>query len=191
MKKLIRFLLLFTSVALFTAACDSANGKNLTNKSQKRGKMTFQSEPSGAQITIQGKMIGVTPRETNPVRTGMYVVKFEKPGFHTEWRPVTVEAGKNIITEVKLRPITSVAMITSTPRGAQVLKNGKVVGITPCLLTGLSIGLHKVRLQHTGTVPQEISWEVNSDRPFMKHVTMLANTGTLKITSELQPERAV
>ena len=184
MKKLIRFLLLFTSVALFTAACDSANGKNLTNKSQKRGKMTFQSEPSGAQITIQGKMIGVTPRETNPVRTGMYVVKFEKPGFHTEWRPVTVEAGKNIITEVKLRPITSVAMITSTPRGAQVLKNGKVVGITPCLLTGLSVGLHKVRLQHTGTVPQEISWEVNSDRPFMKHVTMLANTGTLKITSE-------
>ena len=80
MKKLIRFILLFTSVALLTAACDSGKMKSITNKSKNRGRMTFRSEPSGAQITIQGKMIGVTPRETNPVRTGMYVVKFEKTG---------------------------------------------------------------------------------------------------------------
>lgn len=183
MKKLIRFLLLFASVTLFTTACDSGKTQNNARKNQAKGKMTFQSNPSGATITIQGKNIGVTPRATNPVRPGMYIVKFEKAGFHTEWRPVTVEAGKDTITEVKFRPITSAAMITSSPRGAQVFKNGKVVGITPCLLAGLPAGLHKVRLQLAGMVPQEISWEVTSDRPFMTHVKMVANTGTLKVTS--------
>lgn len=183
MKKLIRFLFLFVSVALLTTACDAGKVQKNTGKTQNKGKMTFQSNPSGAKITIQGKNIGVTPRETNPVRPGMYIVKFEKSGYHTEWRPVTVEPGKNTITDVKFRPITSAAMITSTPRGAQVFKNGKVVGITPCLIAGLPVGLHKVRLQLAGTVPQEISWEVTSDRPFMTHVRMAANTGTLKVTS--------
>lgn len=184
MKKFTYFLLLLASAALFTTACDSANMQKLTQRLQNKGKMTFKSSPSGAQITIQGKMIGVTPRETNPVLPGMYIVKFEKPGYHTEWRPVTVEAGKNTLAEVKFRPVTSVAMITSTPRGAQVYKNGKVVGITPCLIPGLTTGIHKIRLQLTGTVPREVSWEVTSDRPFMTHVSLLPNTGTLKVTSD-------
>lgn len=186
MNKMIRFLLSAAAILFFTTACDQGKMQNITQKMSKKGKMTFLSNPSGAKITIQGKMIGVTPRTTNPVLPGMYVVKFEKNGCQPEWRPVTVEPGKETITEVKFRPITTAAMITSTPNGAQVIKNGKVVGITPCLLTGLSTGLHRVRLQLPGTVPQEIAWDVTSDRPFMAHAKLVPNTGRLKITSDPQ-----
>ena len=183
MNKMIRFLLLLTAVLFFATACDQGNIQNTVQKSNKRGKMIFQSTPSGAKITIQGRMIGVTPRTTNPVLPGMYIVKFEKQGYQTEWRAVNVEAGKETLTEIKFRPITSAAVITSSPTGAQVIKNGKIVGITPCMLSGLQTGLHRVRLQLAGTVPQEITWEVSSDRPFMTHAKLMANTGRLRITS--------
>ncbi|MBR2427412.1 MAG: PEGA domain-containing protein [Lentisphaeria bacterium] len=184
MNKMIRFLLLCSAALFFTTACNQNNMQSSAHKKAQKGKMIFQSSPSGAKISIQGKMIGVTPRTTNPVYPGMYIVKFEKEGYQTQWRPVTVEPGKDTLTEIKFKPITSAAMITSTPRGAQIIKNGKTVGITPCILTGLQTGLHKVRLQLSGTVPQEISWEVNSDRPFTAHAKMIANTGRLRITSE-------
>ena len=169
-------------LALFSFGCGKSSAGNANAG---KGTMTLQAIPEDVKINIQGKDVGVTPRTTNPVRPGMYVVKFEKDGYYPEWRAVTVEAGRDTLEEVRLRPITSVAVITSTPAGAKVIKDGRDMGITPCVLTGLAWGRHSARLQMPGCLPQEINWEVNTDRPFSSHTDLVRNTGIVMIESEL------
>jgi PEGA domain len=54
--------------------------------------------PSGAQIEIDGKLVGANHWE-GPVRVGTRSVKFSKEGFYTRTREITVAAGER-------RPVT-------------------------------------------------------------------------------------
>ena len=180
MKQIVRYLFTaFAAALLLSAGC--GDGSNAPRKPT--GTMTILSNPEGAAITILRKNIGVTPRTTNPVPPQMYIVKIEKEGYEPCWKPVTVEAGRNVTVEVRLRPITSTAMLTSTPSGAKVIKDGKEVGVTPCILTNLEIGSHSVLLTLPGFGTQQINWDITTGRPFCEHTVLRSSTGQIQINS--------
>lgn len=170
----------FASALLLSAGC----GDKHAAQRKPEGTMTVNSNPEGATVTILRKNIGVTPRTTKPVPPQMYIVKIEKDGYEPCWKPVTVENGRNVTVEVRLRPITSTAMLTSEPSGAKVIKNGQEVGVTPCVLTNLGIGPHSVLLELPGFSPQQINWDVTTGRPFAEHTVLRSNTGLVQITSQ-------
>lgn len=170
----------FAAALLLSAGC----GDGSDAQKKPAGTMTITSNPSGATVTILRKNIGVTPRTTKPVPPQMYIVKIEKTGYEPCWKPVTVENGRNVDVEVRLRPITSTAMLTSEPSGAKVIKNGQEVGVTPCVLTNLAVGPHSVLLELPGFSPQQINWDVTTARPFAEHTVLRSNTGTIRVDSQ-------
>lgn len=171
----------FAAALLLSAGC----GDEPDAQQQKpAGTMTINSNPSGATVTILRRNIGVTPRTTKPVPPQMYIVKIEKDGYEPCWKPVTVENGRNVDVEVRLRPITSTALLTSEPSGAKVIKNGQEVGVTPCVLTNLGVGPHSVLLELPGFSPQQINWDVTTVRPFAEHTVLRSNTGMVQVSSQ-------
>lgn len=168
--------------AVLLLLCSACNEKAQSVPST-GGVMNLTSDPEGAEITILGKNIGVTPRKTNPVPPSMYIVKFFKEGYEPKWIPVTLQAGKETSVHAVLRPVTALAMITSSPAGAKVLRDEKEVGMTPCVLSGLRAGPQAVRIVKPGYVAQEITWTVTGGRPFAGHADLISNTGTLVIRS--------
>lgn len=180
MKNIVRHLYAASAAVLLLAA---GCGKEANAVRKPEGTMSITSNPSGATITILRKNIGVTPRKTNPVPPQMYIVKIEKDGYEPCWVPVTVEDGRDVPVEVRLRPVTAAAMLTSEPSGAKVLKDGKEVGVTPCVLTNLGVGPHSVLLELQGYSPQQINWEISSSRPFAEHTILRSNTGMLRVDS--------
>jgi len=147
------------------------------------GTMNITSEPSGAEVSILGKVIGVTPRITNPVPAAMYIVKFTKEGYEPAWLPVNVTSGRQVEAHAVLVPESATVVIDSDPRGAHVRMNGRDYGDTPVLLSDLPIGSYSASVQLEGYTNRDISWKVQNARPILIPVPMMNNIGELKVSS--------
>ena len=152
------------------------------------GSMNITSEPSGAEVSILGKSIGVTPRVTNPVPSAMYIVKFAMDGYEPVWMPVNVVPGRQVDVHAALVQENATVIINSDPAGAHVQMNGRELGDTPVILPDLALGSYSASVQMEGYTRRDISWKVQNGRPIMINVPMMNNIGTLVVSSD--PETA-
>ena len=148
------------------------------------GTMNITSEPSGAEISILGKSIGVTPRVTNPVPPAMYIVKFSLDGYEPMWMPVNVVSGRQVDVHAALVPENATVIIDSDPSGAHVQMNDKEIGDTPVILPDLPLGSYSASIQMEGYTRRDISWKVQNGRPIMINVPMMNNIGTLSVNTD-------
>ena len=148
------------------------------------GSMSITSEPSGAEVSILGKVIGTTPRVTNPVPSAMYIVKFSMDGYEPAWLPVNVIPGRQVEAHVALVPENATVIIDSEPSGAHVQMNGKEIGDTPVLLPDLALGSYSANVQMAGYTRRDISWKVQNGRPILINVPLMNSVGTLSLLSE-------
>ncbi len=89
---------------------------------------------------------------------GLYEVEVRQDGFHsfTAVARVTAEARTDVRVALEaLPPPTGDLTITSSAAGAVIQLDGEPTGFAPTLLTGLSLGEHRVRLEHPGLSPYE------------------------------------
>ena len=152
------------------------------------GSMSITSEPSGAEVSILGKVIGTTPYMTKPVPSAMYIVKFAMDGYEPAWLPVNVTPGRQVEAHVALVPENATVIIDSNPSGAHVQMNGKEIGDTPVLLPELALGSYSASVQMQGYTRRDISWKVQNGRPILINVPLMNNIGTLTLDSD--PEAA-
>ena len=152
------------------------------------GSMNITSDPSGAEVSILGKVIGTTPRVTNPVPAAMYSVKYSMDGYEPAWLPVNVTPGRQVEAHIELVPEKATVVIDSDPSGAHVQMNGKDLGFTPVLLPELALGSYSASVEMTGYTRRDISWKVQNSRPILINVPLLNNIGLLSLEST--PESA-
>jgi hypothetical protein len=152
------------------------------------GSMNITSEPTGAEVSILGKVIGITPRVTNPVPSAMYIVKFSMDGYEPAWLPVTVTPGRQVEAHAVLVQENATVIIDSDPSGAHVQRDGKDIGDTPVILPDLPLGSYSASVQLSGYTRRDISWKVQNGRPILINVPMQNNIGTLSLNSD--PEAA-
>jgi formylglycine-generating enzyme required for sulfatase activity len=104
-------------------------------------KVTVTSEPAGADVLEDEKVLGVTPWESEPREVGSEVaLTLRLPGYEEEALGGKVELGNTLMLEGKLRPRPQKVTVTSEPTGAEVLEGGKSLGKTPFVLTAVSPG---------------------------------------------------
>ena len=166
---------------IFLPSCEKKEPEKDTSD---YGSMNITSEPAGAEISILGKVIGTTPRVTNPVPSAMYIVKFAMDGYEPAWLPVTVTPGRQVEAHVALVPENAPVIIDSEPTGAHVQMNGKEIGDTPVLLPDLALGSYSATVQMTGYTRRDISWKVQNGRPILIKVPLMNNIGTLALVSD-------
>lgn len=90
--------------------------------------VTLTSEPAGATVFLNGKLLGTTPLEQLVEKETTYEIR--KENFHP--KTVTLN-GKDVRPVIKLEeiPPPPVVTISSSPIGAEVSVDGKIIGITP------------------------------------------------------------
>lgn len=96
----------------------------------KAAKLSVVSSPEGARVTIDGNYVGKTPLTLSPVRPGVHTIKTELPGYAPETRTIEMENGGEMTEEIRFESILGWLEITTTPPGARIMLNGKVVGST-------------------------------------------------------------
>ena len=96
----------------------------------KAAKLSVISYPEGARVTMDGNYIGKTPLTLSPIQPGVRTIKAELPGYAPVFKTVMMENGGEVTEEVRFESILGWLEITTTPPGARILLDGKVVGST-------------------------------------------------------------
>lgn len=114
------------------------------------GTLSLQSEPAGARLTLDGKVIGQTPfvGETIP---GDHQLVVERQGFVRQERQVSWREGHDVDLAFSLVALPKDPALTleSNPAGATVIIDGLVKGVTP-YAGALAAGRHQAVLRLAG-----------------------------------------
>jgi tetratricopeptide (TPR) repeat protein len=117
------------------------------------GRVRFESEPSGASLFVNGRLVGATPLTLEGLSPGAYGVRLERAG-HDPLNLKMVVADKPLQFREKLAPMaTGVLVVDVKPRGAEVLLDGELVGVTPVTLEKAPAGQHELLIRKTNFGP--------------------------------------
>lgn len=107
------------------------------------GMLDISSVPVKADIYINGKHYGTTPRIISDLLIGDYTMKLEKQGCASVTKIITIEENTTLAIKEELANGKEVVIKTDTS-GDKVYIDGNYVGTTP-LTTNLSYGSHNLK----------------------------------------------
>ncbi len=112
-----------------------------------KGRVEFESDPPGADIYLDDRLIGRTPR-VDLVEGGEHAVKFRFEGYYENTTSVTVvDKTQSVLARATLQRIPPGTLtIECEVPGAEVFIDGKAVGKAPTSGLRLEPGRHRVRV---------------------------------------------
>lgn len=111
------------------------------------GTVEFLIEPAGSMVLLDGKPIGKTPIRVTAVVEGEHEWMVQAPLFEDHQGRFGFRKGQNVLVVGELESSRGLFSISSKPKGATVVLDGKEVGVTPLELQGIEPGIHRVRYQ--------------------------------------------
>ena len=114
------------------------------------GTVDVQSEPAGAEVTVNGIVRGVTPLRVSGIPKGRATVKFKLEGFEDEVRELAINAGDVQTLQIAMKGVPGTLHLVSVPEGARFYVNEEARGKGPLTLTGLAPGDYAVRVELDG-----------------------------------------
>ena len=130
------------------------------------GLVAFTTEPeAAAEVRLDGEPIGTTPIEDFEVRPGTHQVEFRAERYLTELVTIDVEGGhqRQSVT-ASLTPSWAPVTVTSSPPGAEVQVDGRVLGQTPAELE-LTAGEREIAVALGGYNTERRAIMVVADEP--------------------------
>ncbi len=146
--------------------------------------LSIHSEPEGATVMINHKQRGATPLTLTDLPAGRYLVHLKKEGFNDAFETVAIQPGITCDVKMVLMPEQGLLLVASEPAGAEVTSKGVSLGSTPLLVTSLRPGEHRLSIALPGFQTKEIDITLSGRTPQKESVTLVADSGTLAITSE-------
>jgi len=122
--------------------------------------LTVTSLPAGAQIFVDGELVGPTPLDRAPMRRGAVELEVRKPGYRIARLPVA--GAEDVRHTIRLVPVkrparlTGVATlrVTSLADGramrATIHIDGVQRGSTPLYLDNITVGRHTIEARRSG-----------------------------------------
>jgi protein phosphatase len=119
------------------------------------GGVVIRSEPSGAEVLVRGRRVGVTPYEANGLPAGQAAYEL-RTMTHTGMVVLSIIGGRQTSTNVMLRARMGRLTVSSDPPGADVWLGNRPMGKTPVPLQ-LPAGQTQVTLKANGLRDQMAS----------------------------------
>ena len=123
------------------------------------GWLTLSSNPTGAQILIDDRDIGVTPITDHRLPSGNYVLTVRTEYYKEYQLMITIEDGKTLQQDIALLADFGRLSVQGFPEGAKIMVDGKYRGKVPSIIEPVSVGSHNVKVEageHYKTHDQEI-----------------------------------
>ena len=143
------------------------------------GLLDISSIPVKANIYLNGKHYGTTPRVIPDLLIGNYTLKLEKEGCASVTKNITIEENQTLTMKEQL-PTGKEVVIKTDKTGDKIYVDGSYVGTTP-LTTNLSYGSHNLKAERgTQTATKTVEVKTTS----VKDEFVLAFGKMVKITSD-------
>jgi hypothetical protein len=120
------------------------------------GQISIGSEPSDAEILLNGTPVDKTPQKISGLAPGEYTVELRKDGYERAYKTIALLEGQEIEMDLELSQIAGLLLVTSDPSGSEVVIDSEVKGTTPALITELPLGEYEVKIRAAG-LPDRIT----------------------------------
>ncbi|WOF17365.1 PEGA domain-containing protein [Methanoplanus sp. FWC-SCC4] len=120
------------------------------------GSISVTSNPSGAYVSVNAKIVGQTPYVITGLSSGGHEIEVSKNGYYNWKKSVNVVEGTQIALHAELKPISNVQgiYVDSNPAGAKIYLDGVYVGETmdqqSFPITNVVPGQHQIKLTLAG-----------------------------------------
>ena len=148
------------------------------------GGLKVTSEPSGANLWLDGQRMGVTPYEDERKASGTYELRVVNEYHHSYVGEVTVDDGKITTEHLALKKNCGTLEVTSDPPGAELWLDGESIGVTPYEDTRKPSGNYDLRVVHQHHLSHRGTVTVSDGQTTSERVTLEANYGALEVSSE-------
>jgi hypothetical protein len=151
------------------------------------GTLVVDSNPTGAQASVDGEPRGVTPI-TVTLAAGTHTLELHN-GAAPRTLQVIVPSGGRVAQYIELpktAPSTGRLEVRSEPPGAKVLVDGLARGVSPLVLEALTPGPHLVTLENAlGSVRQQVNVEAGATASLVVPLTTQAGpaSGWISLTT--------
>lgn len=172
-------LIAFTANIMLSSCGDAGDAK--TKEKAVYGVLV---RPEGVDMSIPGTVYGAV-RDKTKLPLGTYVVNMTADGCNPVWEEVTLSrANEEVTPRERPIPVKASALIKSVPEGAKVLINGEERGVTPCVVSNLERGTHKVTFRSVGHDDITTVLEILNAEPRLIEQTLSQNTGNFTVVFE-------
>jgi hypothetical protein len=111
------------------------------------GTLDVNSSPAGADVWVEGVVVGKTPYRNERQPSGTYSIRIEAANHVPATLDVTVADGQIVNGEVNLTPDYGILTVTSDPLGAAVMMDDEATGKkTPVTFPVVRPGVHVIKL---------------------------------------------
>ncbi len=150
---------------------------------QNAGSLSVMSEPSSATVSLDGKVVGVTPLLIKEVLAGEHAIEISKTGYIESTQRVTVKGNEITDVNIRLTSISYSVRLYSVPEGAEVFWDETAKGTTPATIENVTTGIHKIRIVKEGYEEHRDTIDVRA--PLTEKTYRLnPYTGSLNIKTE-------
>ena len=142
------------------------------------------SEPAGAEVMLDGIMVGATPLLREEITSGSHELLVRAPLYHQHQESFTIEDGDDRRFDITLKEAFGHLSVDSDPPGAEVFIDGSRIGTTPWENPRQPSGRYNIRLSidlHLDAVEQVTVTDGSKTDRF---ISLAKNYGTLEITAE-------
>jgi hypothetical protein len=154
------------------------------------GTIQVNSNPSGADVFVDGRFVGTTPVSYG-ARAGSREVSIELSGYETFRRVVDLNGGGTATISTDLRAIrrTGTVSFASSPSGAEVFLNGRSLGTTPTGSITLDEGSYEARYVLPGFQETSVSFSVSGGQTQTVSTELASLRGDLIVDTNVRGAR--
>ncbi len=151
--------------------------------------LSLSSEPAGANILVDGDIVGVTPAVLE-VLQGDHQLMLQRPTFASWQQDLVVTAGQlQDLGTIELQPAAGLLQLASTPTGANVTLDGEFQGQTPLELEIIPGRPHRLAVFKPGYRRHSESVELGAATADSRTIRLRAQLGEVKF--RISPAGAV
>lgn len=140
--------------------------------------------PAGATLVVDGVAREVSPTTLTDLAPGTHLIVARKEGYRETRESFALLAGQKLALDLKLDELRGLALIQTSPSGAEVTVNGAFRGHTPLFLADLPLGTHRVQLSAPGYFAKEVELKVADRIPQKVAVDLVADSARVSFTTE-------
>ena len=112
------------------------------------GTLAVSSDPTGAEVWLDGEMVGTTPYRNPRKPSGEYHLRVVQPDYLPHETTVAIRDGLSTAEHTRLVADFGALSVSSDPPGARILLDGVDTGLkTPHRFPRVKPGAHQVRLE--------------------------------------------
>ena len=146
------------------------------------GEKSFTSEPSGADLYIDDRLIGQTPLTTEVLETGTDL-RLQLNGYKTYNQQIMVKAGTSAEhPPIKLIVSDGLLAVNSTPSGANVTVDNQFIGTTPLEMAMAPFKKYRIELFLEGYLKATRSARLEPEATTAVNVSLKPNIGSIALT---------